>query len=38
MSPFEILWGEEITDLVVEESGLKYQLRLGATQNAGFFP
>jgi len=37
MSPFEILWGEEITELVVEESGLKYQLRLGATQNTGFF-
>ncbi len=37
MSPFEILWGDEITELVVEESGLKYQLRLGATQNTGFF-
>ena len=37
MSPTEILWGEEITELVVEESGLKYQLRLGATQNTGFF-
>ncbi len=37
MSPFEILWGEEITELAVEESGLKYQLRLGVTQNTGFF-
>lgn len=37
MSPTEILWGEEIIELVVEESGLKYQLRLGATQNTGFF-
>ena len=37
MAPFEILWGEEITELVVEESGLKYQLRLGVTQNTGFF-
>ncbi|MES0327098.1 MAG: class I SAM-dependent methyltransferase [Gammaproteobacteria bacterium] len=37
MSPTELLWGEEITELVVEESGLKYQLRLGATQNTGFF-
>lgn len=37
MSPTEILWGEEITELVIEELGLKYQLRLGATQNTGFF-
>ena len=37
MSPTEILWGEKITELVVEESGLKYQLRLGVTQNTGFF-
>ena len=37
MSPFEILWGEELTDQVIEESGLKYQLRLGTTQNTGFF-
>ena len=37
MSPTELLWGEEITELMVEESGLKYQLRLGATQNTGFF-
>ena len=37
MSPTEILWGEEITELVVEESGLKYRLRLGVTQNTGFF-
>lgn len=37
MSPTELLWGEEITELVVEESDLKYQLRLGATQNTGFF-
>ena len=37
MSPFELLWGDEITELIVEESGLKYALRLGATQNTGFF-
>ena len=37
MSPCELLWGDEIRELVVEESGLKYGLRLGATQNTGFF-
>ncbi len=37
MSPFELLSGDEISELVVEESGLKYQLRLGATQNTGLF-
>jgi len=37
MSPTELLWGEEVAELVVEESGLKYQLRLGVTQNTGFF-
>lgn len=37
MSPFELLWGDEITELLVEESGLKYELRLGTTQNTGFF-
>lgn len=37
MSPFELLLGEQVTELVVEESGFKYQVRLGVTQNPGFF-
>ena len=37
MSPFELLSGDEISELVVDELGLKYQLRLGVTQNTGFF-
>jgi 23S rRNA (cytosine1962-C5)-methyltransferase len=37
MAPFELLNGEAIEDLVVEEHGLKYSLRLGATQNTGLF-
>ena len=37
MAPFEVLRGETIEELVVEENGLKYSLRLGATQNTGLF-
>ena len=37
MAPFELLRGEAIEELVVEESGLKYSLRLGTTQNTGLF-
>lgn len=37
MAPFELLRGEAIEELVVEENGLKYSLRLGATQNSGLF-
>ena len=37
MAPFELLRGDAIEELVVEESGLKYSLRLGTTQNTGLF-
>ncbi len=37
MAPFDLLCGEAIDELVVEESGLKYSLRLGSTQNTGLF-
>lgn len=37
MAPFELLRGEAIEELVVEEGGLKYSLRLGTTQNTGLF-
>ncbi len=36
-APVELLLGEEVTELVVDEAGLKYGLRLGATQNSGLF-
>ncbi len=37
MAPFEVLCGEDIEELVVDENGLKYSLRLGTTQNTGLF-
>ncbi|MDH5785106.1 MAG: class I SAM-dependent methyltransferase [Chromatiales bacterium] len=37
MAPFERLRGEPADELVVEEAGLKYGLRLGANQNSGLF-
>lgn len=36
-APFELLRGEAKDVLQVDENGLKYQLRLGATQNSGLF-
>ena len=36
-APVELLKGELIEQLVVQENGLKYQVRLGKTQNSGFF-
>ncbi len=36
-APFEVLWGEPVTDLVVEEHGLKYNIQLGRSQNVGLF-
>jgi 23S rRNA (cytosine1962-C5)-methyltransferase len=36
-APVELLLGEGITELVVDEAGLQYHLRLGATQNSGLF-
>lgn len=35
--PVDVLRGEPITDLVCEELGLKYQLRLGKNRNTGLF-
>ncbi len=36
-APFELLRGEAVDELVVEEGGLKYALSLGANQNTGLF-
>jgi len=36
-SPFELLLGERCEEIVVEESGLKYQISLGRAQNTGLF-
>ncbi|OOZ38889.1 methyltransferase [Solemya pervernicosa gill symbiont] len=36
-APYELLWGNEVLDLVANEDGLNYQLRLGSTQNSGLF-
>jgi 23S rRNA (cytosine1962-C5)-methyltransferase len=36
-APFELLLGEECTQTVVEENGLKYQITLGRAQNTGLF-
>jgi 23S rRNA (cytosine1962-C5)-methyltransferase len=36
-APYELLRGEAITELEVDEAGLQYLLRLGSTQNSGLF-
>jgi len=36
-APIEVLWGEAITDTIVEEHGLKYHIALGRAQNLGLF-
>lgn len=36
-APFELLIGDECTQTVVEENGLKYQITLGRAQNTGLF-
>jgi len=36
-APHDVLLGDEINELVVDEAGLRYQLRLGSTQNSGLF-
>jgi 23S rRNA (cytosine1962-C5)-methyltransferase len=36
-SPSEVLWGEAITELRVQEHGLKYHISLGKAQNSGLF-
>jgi 23S rRNA (cytosine1962-C5)-methyltransferase len=36
-APFELLIGEECTQTVVEENGLKYKITLGRAQNTGLF-
>ncbi|MFO6425240.1 class I SAM-dependent methyltransferase [Motilimonas sp. KMU-193] len=37
LAPYEVLWGEQISDPVAIEAGLKYQLSLGRNQNYGLF-
>ncbi len=37
LAPFEVLHGEVIEALEVEENGLRFALRLGVTQNIGLF-
>jgi len=36
-APIELVWGEEITDVVVTEDSLKYHISLGRAQNVGLF-
>ena len=37
LSPYELLWGEEISAPIAVEANLKYQLQLGKNQNYGLF-
>jgi len=37
MAPIEVLLGDEISELVVDECGLKFHLQLGRSQNIGLF-
>ncbi|MCF6299952.1 MAG: class I SAM-dependent methyltransferase [Proteobacteria bacterium] len=37
MSPYEILWGDEISEFQVTENGLTYHVQLGRVQNTGLF-
>ena len=37
MSPYELLWGEEINEFRVIENELNYSIQLGRTQNIGLF-
>ncbi|XPF92482.1 class I SAM-dependent methyltransferase [Colwellia sp. RE-S-Sl-9] len=36
-APTEVLWGKEISHTVVVESGLKYNIEFGKSQNTGLF-
>ena len=36
-APIELLLGEEVTETIVEELGLKYHIQLGQAQNSGLF-
>lgn len=36
-APMEVLSGEEITEAIVTENGLKYHIQLGKSQNTGLF-
>jgi len=36
-APIELVWGEEVTDVVVTENALKYHISLGRAQNVGLF-
>jgi 23S rRNA (cytosine1962-C5)-methyltransferase len=36
-APIEVLWGERITDTIVEEHELKFHIQLGKSQNLGLF-
>ncbi|MFT5315438.1 MAG: 23S rRNA (cytosine1962-C5)-methyltransferase [Candidatus Krumholzibacteriia bacterium] len=35
--PVEVIWGDEITEWEVKESGLKYRVSLGRARNTGLF-
>ncbi|RJG49127.1 methyltransferase [Motilimonas pumila] len=37
MAPYELLLGEQLDEVIAQEAGLKYQLRLGRNQNYGLF-
>lgn len=36
-APIELVWGEEVTDVVTTENTLKYHIALGRAQNLGLF-
>ncbi|MDC1256018.1 class I SAM-dependent methyltransferase [bacterium] len=36
-APIELVWGEEVTDVIVSENSLKYNISLGRAQNVGLF-
>ncbi len=36
-APFEVKYGDELTDLIASENGLQYHISLGRAQNTGLF-
>lgn len=36
-APIDVVWGDEITQLVAQEHGLQYHITLGQSQNCGLF-
>ncbi|MEE9445661.1 MAG: class I SAM-dependent methyltransferase, partial [Cocleimonas sp.] len=35
--PIDVIWGKEVSELAIDESGLKYHIQLGKSRNTGLF-